>query len=258
MPQKRRKKLRVTTVLGELLFVGGLAVLGYIVWQPWYTGVTVQGQQQELSQEISQSWVIPHTSEKLPDQAEVAEPSRTGGIPVVGETAANETYAILYVPAFGSSYSNVIAEGTSEAGVLNPSDKGIGHYSSTQQFGEPGNVGLAAHRSGAFITPFRDITNLRVGDGLFVETQDGWYTYRYRSIEYVWPQESEVLNAFPRMEVTMTEDRILTLTSCHPKEWSTDERVIAYTVFESFVPRSEGPPQELLDANPRLAQKYNS
>lgn len=246
-----RKKVRVTSVIGEILIVSGLAVFGYIVWQPWHTGVTVQQEQQVLSADLSSSWSTATKNLDADDQVSHFD----GPLPIVGEKAADESFAVLHVPAFGKTYANVIAEGVSDAGVLNPSDKGIGRYTTTQQFGEVGNVGLAAHRSGAFITPFRDITNLRVGDPLFIETEEGWYTYRYRSTEYVWPEESEVLAEFPRMMGVQTEDRILTLTSCHPKEWSTEERVIAYSVFESFSPRSEGVPEELAKSNPRLGQE---
>lgn len=245
--KRGRQKLRFTTVLGELLIVAGIGVFGYIVWQPWHTGVTVQNAQQGLAKDLSSTW---GDVDKSSDDRPVFD----GEVPVTPEQVADDAFAVLHVPAFGRSYANVIAEGVSDWGVLNPSDKGIGRYPDTQQFGELGNVAMAAHRSGAFITPFRDITNLRVGDPLFIETAEGWYVYRYRSTEYVWPEETDVLNTFPRLEVDFTEDRILTLTSCHPKEWSTAERVISYSVFEDFVPIEDGPPQELLDSKPHLAQ----
>lgn len=252
---RKRKKVRVASVIGEILIVSGVAVFGYIVWQPWHTGITVQNQQQQLSENLSSTWTFD-------DQTASSSPAESfsfaGDVPVIAGQAPDDSFAILYVPAFGSSYANVIAEGVSPEGVLNPSDKGIGRYSSTQQIGEIGNVGLAAHRSGAFITPFRDITNLRVGDPLFIETSEGWYVYRYRSTEYVAPDASEVLNPFPRLEGQISEDRILTLTSCHPKEWSTDERVISYSVFEEFIPKSEGPPAELVELNPRFAKKVGA
>lgn len=245
--RKKRKKLRFTTVIGELFILSGLAIFGYIIWQPWHTGTTVQHQQDELSEELSISW-------QVPDEVEPSESSTNRGeVPIVAKQQENDSFAVLYVPAFGKGFSNVIAEGTSDWGTLHPSDKGIGRYTSTQQFGELGNVGLAAHRSGPFISPFRNINNLRVGDPLFVETKDGWYVYRYRSTEYVYPDQSEVLDAFPRLDSAQVTDRVLTLTSCHPREWSTAERVIAYSVFEEFVPRADGPPAELLELNPYYA-----
>jgi sortase A len=84
-----------------------------------------------------------------------------------------------------------------------------------------------------------------VGDRIYVETQKGWYVYRFRNIEFVWPTQSDVLSDVPR-ETIVAKDRILTMTSCHPKT-STAERVIAYSVFESFVARKSGAPAEVAE-----------
>jgi len=237
-----RARLSPLTVIGELLFVSGLIVVGYIFWQPWYTGVVVAGQQTEISAE---------TSAKLRANPAPVEP---GVVPVAARSAENEAFGIMYVPAFGETYANVIAEGTSRNEVLNPAEKGIGHYVTTQMPGEPGNFAVAAHRSGSHTTPFKELMNLRVGDPIFIETSEGWYTYRFRSIEYVLPHESDVLLPFPRLPGTPGEDQILTLTTCHPKDFGADERAIAYSVFESFQPLSEGPPAELQDSNPNVGK----
>lgn len=249
MPRRaaRRGRLSPLTVIGELLLLSGLAVFGYIVWQPWYTGVVVAGQQVELSSQVSAGWAADWAAES--DTQDRDEPW-DGTVPVAPLVAQNEVFGVLYVPAFDPTFQNVIAEGTSEWGVLNPWEKGVGRYSSTQLPGEIGNVALAAHRSGAFTTPFRHVMNLRIGDPLFIETQDGWYTYRFRSLEYVLPSENEVLFPFPRLTGVPGEDKILTLTTCHPENLGIDERAIAYSVFESFQPRSEGPPAELVKLNP--------
>ena len=238
--RRRRARLSPLTVIGELLLLGGLGVLGYIVWQPWHTGVTVTAKQTELSAQQSARW-----------DAE-AQSTQPGTIPVTAKPAAAESFAVLHVPAFGTTYANVVAETTDWWTVLNLDEKGIGHYESTQLPGEPGNFALAGHRSGPLINSFREVMNLRVGDPLFVETADGWYTYRFRSIEYVLPDAVDVLNPFPRLEGTPGEDQILTLTTCHPKWAGSDERAIAYSVFEGFQPRSDGPPAELRELNPTM------
>jgi len=227
-------------VIGELLLLGGIGVLGYIVWQPWHTGTTVVEKQRDLAAQDSAKW------------AAEAKPY-DGVVPVAAAPAAGEVFAVLHAPAFGTSYANRIAETTDWWTVLNLDDKGIGHYEKTQMPGEPGNFALAAHRSGPLINSFREIMNLRVGDPLFVETADGWYTYRFRSIEYVLPDETDVLNPFPRLEGTPGTDQILTMTTCHPKLAGSDERAIAYSVFESFQPQSDGPPAELVKLNPTMA-----
>lgn len=241
----KRASLSPLTVIGELLLACGLIIVGYILWQPWYTGVIVQGEQRQLAAETSQV-----LRDAAPPAEEVA--AWQGETPVAARAAANEVFANMYVPAFGETFVNRIAEGTSRYDVLNVSEKGIGRYETTQMPGEAGNFAVAAHRSGPRTTPFKEVMNLRVGDPIFIETAEGWYTYRYRSLEYVLPHEVDVLSPFPRIEGVPGEDQILTLTTCHPKDFGSDERVIAYAVLESFQPATLGVPAELLELNPSL------
>ncbi|MFV0434088.1 MAG: class E sortase [Leucobacter sp.] len=244
--RKRRARLSPLAVIGEVLLVAGLGVLGYIVWQPWHTGVAVTAKQTELSAQDSARW------DREGDRGTTASTLLVDGIPVLPEPEAGEVFAVLHAPAFGTTYANRIAETTDWWTVLNLDDKGIGHYETTQMPGEPGNFALAAHRSGPLINSFREVMNLRVGDPLFVETADGWYIYRFRSIEYVLPDAVDVLSPFPRLEGEPGKDQILTMTTCHPKSAGSDERAVAYSVFEGFVPRAEGPPAELLELNPTM------
>ncbi len=243
VPKRRRRRLSPLTVIGELLMVAGLAVVGYLGWQYWNTEVVVTAKQVELSSEDSARW----------NAAAAADPTPWDGeIPVVPRSGPAEVFGVLYVPAFGASYANRVAETTDWWTVLNLDEKGIGHYEDTQMPGEIGNVALAGHRSGPLINSFREAMELRLGDALFLETPEGWYTYRFRSVEYVLPTEVDVLHPFPRVEGVPGTDRILTLTTCHPKEAGSDERAIVYAVFESYQPLSDGPPAELLEQNPTM------
>lgn len=241
--RRRRARLSPLTVIGELLILGGLGVFGYIVWQPWHSSVVVVEKQLELTTADSQQW-----------DAQAAElPAYDGTVPVPDRPAIGEAFGTLHVPAFGTTFANRVGEGTGWWETLNYEHLGIGHYPSSVMPGETGNVALAAHRSGGFPTPFREIMNLRVGDPIFFETADGWYTYRFRSLEYVLPSAGEVLNDFPYLEGDTGEDQVLTLTTCHPKAWGSDERAIAYALFEEFQPRADGPPAELIELNPAIA-----
>lgn len=235
--------------MGELLFVGGLIVVGYLAWQPWYTSVVVQGQQQALSAETS-SQLHTHAPAASADESEQWD----GVIPATAVAPADEVFGVMYVPAFKKTFANRIAEGTVGRTVLNVTEKGIGRYSSTQMPGEPGNFAVAAHRSGPLTTPFKEVMNLRLGDPIFVETNQGWYTYRFRSVEYVLPDEVDVLNPFPRLQGVPGEDQILTLTTCHPKDFGNLERAIAYAVLDDFQPSSMGAPAELLEYNPAVGK----
>ena len=245
--KKRRAPLSFAGVLGELLITAGLLVLGYILWQPWYTSTVVTSAQTEISSSFSEEW-----------RANAAPPS-TDGMPVTEPVADGEVFGVLHVPAFQQRFANTIAEGVSRASVLDLDDRGLGRYTTTQLPGEPGNFAVAGHRSGPLINSLREVMNLRVGDPIFVETQQGWYTYRFRSIEYVLPEEVDVLNAFPRAEGTVIEgtpgtDSILTMTTCHPKWAGSEERAIAYAVLEGWQPLSDGPPAELIELNPSITK----
>lgn len=248
--KSRRKRLSPLTVIGELLLVAGLAIVGYLGWQHWNTEVVVKGVQRELAAQDSERWVADAEA-----KAEADPTPWDGEVPVVPVVGPSEVFGVLYVPAFGNDYANRVAETTDWWTVLNLDEKGIGRYETTQMPGEPGNMAIAGHRSGPLINSFREVMELRLGDAMFLETAEGWYTYRFRSIEYVWPNEVDVLNPFPRLTGTPGEDQILTLTTCHPKEAGSAERAIAYAVFEGFQPHSEGPPQELIDQNPNLEAK---
>ncbi len=236
-----RAKLSPLTVIGELLFLSGLVVVGYLVWQPWYTGTVVVAEQAQLSNTVSA---------KL--QAEAPKEPWDGTTPVAAKVPMSDDFGVMYIPAFGATFANVVSEGTSRNEVLNVSEKGIGHYDKTQMPGEPGNFAVAAHRSGPRTTPFKEVMNLRLGDSIYVQTAEGWYTYSFRSIEYVLPEESDVLMPFPRLQGAPGVDQVLTLTTCHPKEFGADERVIAYAMLDSFQPTSEGPPEALMKINPEV------
>lgn len=247
--RRKRAKLSPLTVIGELLLVSGIAVLGFFGWQDYHALVVVAGEQRQLAGEDSARWQA--EAEAAGEQAE----PWNGEMPVTAQPEAGEAFGVLYIPAMGENFAYRVAEGTDPATVLNSAEKGIGRYSRTQLPGAPGNVAVAAHRSGPWITPFREVMELRLGDPLYLETADGWYTYRFRSLEYVLPSETDVLNPFPRMTVEAGDDRILTLTTCHPKANGTEERAIAYAVLDDFRPRADGPPATLAEANANVAKE---
>ena len=80
----------------------------------------------------------------------------------------------------------------------------IGHIGGTALPGEPGNVGLAAHRD----TFFRRLGEIRVDDQVRFVTRDGTFTYRVEGTRVVEPQDVWVLD--------QTTDPALTLITCYP------------------------------------------
>jgi sortase A len=97
----------------------------------------------------------------------------------------------LVVPVF---------EGTSELNL----NRGAGRIEGTARIGEPGNVGIAAHRDGFF----RVLKDVKIGDTLLLERLTGTDTYRVVSTTIVDPSEVSVLTA--------TATQSVTLVTCYP------------------------------------------
>lgn len=250
--EESRPKARVSVlgVAGELLVTAGVVVLLFIGWQLWWNDMILAGTQTSAAQEQSREW---HDRATDPAPSASAAPTPTAsaapedfGAPIVAEAPGEgDVVANLYVPRFGDTYVRTIAEGTG-TDVLNSTRLGIGHYPGTQMPGAVGNFAVAAHRS-AYGGGMHLINELRLGDPIVVETPDGWYTYRFTNLEYVLPSAVSVLAQVPQAPDTAPGDRIITLTSCNPL-YSTNERIIAYGVFDSWRPSSAGPPAEIAAA----------
>lgn len=230
-------------IAGEVSFT--LGAMGLLFFA-WFLSVNdwIQGSNQTRSaSEVASEWddSTDDTFGKAPGESD-STPARVEP-PVVGDVAEGEGFAVLYVPRFGENYARTIAEGVDLATVLNSHELGVGRYPQTAQFGELGNVGIAGHRT-TYGASFSEIGELRVGDRLYVEVQEGWYSYQFRNLEYVWPTQVEVLAPIPHQPDAEATERLLTLTSCHPR-FSEAERIIAYAVFDAWYPRSGGPPAEI-------------
>lgn len=235
-------------VLGELLITAGALVMLFIGWQLWWNDMVMAKQQSNAASAISQQWIDDARDQRAsaaptPAPTAITTEPVDYGAPVVGATPGDaEPFAVLYVPRYGETYHRTIAQGIGH-NVLNSTTLGVGHYPSTQMPGEVGNFAVAAHRS-AYGGGMHLINELQLGDALYVQTADGYYTYRFRDLEYVPPSEVDVLAPVPHAPGVAPVDRIITLTSCNPL-YSTAERIIAYGVYESWQPTSAGPPAGL-------------
>lgn len=82
--------------------------------------------------------------------------------------------------------------------------RAVGHVPQTALPGQPGNVGVAAHRD----TFFRGLRNVRKGDVIQIETPGKTFQYEVDSLKIVWPKNVEVLDPTPQPS--------LTLVTCYP------------------------------------------
>lgn len=231
-------------VFGEILITAGVFVLLFIGWRFSIQGLILSGEQDSQSTTLSEGWNTTGSSTAStsgPTPATAAQDSKFVNPVVMSAPSLNTTFGVLYVPRFGPNYKKTIAEGVDLTSVLNRG--GAGHFPETQMPGALGNFALAGHRDG-WGSAFININELTLGDSIYVETQDGWYRYVFRNSEYVTPAGIGILTPVPQVEDAAAADSVLLLLSCNPVGIAS-ERTVAYAVFDSWRPRSAGPPSEI-------------
>lgn len=128
-----------------------------------------------------------------------------------------ESLTRLRIPALG--VDTVVVEGITASALR----AGSGHYPQTALPCEAGNVAIAGHRT-TFGKPFADVDRLKVGDTIELSTPIGGCVYTVSEDPFVVePEDVSVLDA--------TDDRTLTLTTCHPRG-SNAKRLIIRGVWE--------------------------
>lgn len=232
----RAHRTSVLGVVGEVLITLGVVALLYVAWQMWVGDWIIGGQKHAEAAQLSESWDEQYAT-RTPTPAPTASPTEVP-VPVLDEPGHGDTFGVMRIPRFGSSWEFTIASGVTRPDILDQGE--IGHYKDTAMPGGMGNTVYAAHRwtSGA---PFDPIDKLVIGDAIVIETPDGWYTYRFRTFEYVQATQVDVLLPVPQQVGVAADGRYLTLTSCAPK-LNMLERIIAYAIFDDFTPRSDGAP----------------
>ena len=107
----------------------------------------------------------------------------------------------LEIPRLGVSV--MVVEGVEDSDLK----RAAGHIPGTALPGEPGNVGIAAHRD----TFFRPLRSIHRNDTITVSTLQGAYRYRVVSAKVVAPEDVQVL--YP------TGRDVLTLVTCFPFDY---------------------------------------
>lgn len=235
-PIRPRARFSIVGLLGELLITAGVLVFLFLGWQLWLNDLIVGGEQNKAGASLAQ------TLSPVPIRVHAGPIDY--GTPTFAVAPANaQKFGVIYIPRFGPTYARPVSEGVGTADVLDKN--GIGHYPGTQMPGQIGNFAVAAHRT-THGAPFHDVATLQVGDKIYVQTADGYYTYVFRGLEYVRPTGVGVLDPVPQFSGIAPTDRIMTMTSCNPM-FSASERIIAYSSLESWQPTSAGAPAAIVE-----------
>ncbi|HSO92094.1 MAG TPA: class E sortase [Arthrobacter sp.] len=238
-------------VAGELLITLGVIAGLFVAWQLWWTNVEADAAQGAAVKQFLQEHQVP-----LPEDPTIPGSSDTGSadtppsdpadhadpaaVPVGEAPAHGKAIGVIYIPRFGADYSRPIIEGTSSDVI---DTLVLGRYAGTAMPGAVGNFVMAGHRQthGAVLD---NIHTLVPGDKIYVQTADGFYTYVFRNQEIVLPDRTDVILPVPAQPGAAPEQRLLTMTSCNPL-FGSEERIIAYSAFESWQPLSAGAPEPI-------------
>jgi sortase A len=251
--RRRRSPLQVVAqVVGELLITAGVVLLLFVGWELWWTNIDA-GIKQDQALEQFFSDVPPVVAPAVPPSAvsseELPVPGEDFGEPtILTQADLTGTFGVIYIPRFGENYSRPVTAGVG-TDVLD--NLGLGHYPGTAAPGEVGNIALAGHRQ-THGQVLDQIHTLAPGDRIYLQTRDGYYTYVFRNTEIVLPDRVDVIAPVPTDPSALPLDRILTLTSCNPR-FGAQERIIAYSVMESWRPSDAGPPAEIAEQVARAA-----
>ncbi|WP_422390947.1 class E sortase [Arthrobacter sp. N1] len=249
--RRRRSPVQlVVQIVGELLITAGLVLLLFVAWEVWWTNIDADiKQDQALEEFFSEIPVPPASSGPAPSTGSVPPTGEDFGEPAVLEPdALTGTFGVAYIPRFGEDYSRPITAGVG-TDVLD--NLGLGHYPGTAAPGQVGNIALAGHRQ-THGQVLDQIHTLVPGDRIYLQTRAGYYTYVFRNTEIVLPDQVDVIAPVPTEPGAEPVDRILTLTSCNPR-FGAQERIIAYSVMESWRPTEAGPPPEIAEQVTRTA-----
>ena len=212
--------------LGQTLMTLGVIVLLFCVYELKVTGLVTAREQDRLGDDLRASWADP-------------APRPTGADPVPVSSDIGEGIAVLHVPALADYDPWVVVEGTSVADLK----AGPGHIPGTAVPGEVGNVVLSGHRT-TYGAPFESFGDLQPGGLVVLETRDRWLTYTITGSQIVAPTAIEVTYPVPGEQGAVPTERLLTLTTCHPK-YSARQRLIVSATLTEDRDKADGPPAEL-------------
>jgi sortase A len=182
---------RSLSALSVVLLLGGLALVGY----PFFTNVWQSRLQTKLTKQLA--------SPEL-EQAYRERRIETG-----------DSLTRIRIPAL--DVDAVVVEGITPSALR----AGAGHYPQTPLPCETGNVSIAGHRT-TYGKPFGNVERLKPGDTIELTTPIGGCVYQVSKAPFIVdPNDLSVLEP--------SNDRSLTLTTCHPRGSAAQRLIIRAT-----------------------------
>lgn len=205
--------------LGQLLITLGVVVLLFCVYELKFTSVYTEQEQKKLDKALTNEWV--------------AAPTGPVG-PALPVSSLGKGFARIYLPTLGRKEVHVVVEGVSHDDLK----KGPGHFPGTDLPGQLGNVVISGHRT-TYGAPFNRLDELDDGDAIVLETRTAFYTYSVQRIFVVKPSAIGVTYHVPDQRGATPTQRLLTLTTCHPK-YSAKTRLIVRAILQSSLQKGPG------------------
>ncbi len=229
-PRRRGRGRAVVRGVGEVFITLGVLLLLMTVYQLWWTNVESAQAIAVERDVLTQQWRNTPVVAAVPAE-ELVEPKPKFG----------EAFALLYIPRMRDKvWALPINQGTGKDVLA----RGAGHYVRSAMPGEVGNFAIAAHRS-THAEPFADIDRLRVGDKVYVQTKQAWYTYTLQKDDpTLTPYDVWVVAPVPGEPGATPTKKLITMTTCTPRYGSTG-RWAWWGELTSVQPASAGAPDGL-------------
>ncbi len=185
-----------------------------MAYQLWGTALVHWQGQRDLRSRFDHELAVARATERGPSPKPIAYP------------AVGDPVAIIAIPRIG--LDQVVVEGVGSAQLA----VGPGHYPGTALPGQPGNSGIAGHRT-THGAPFNALAELVPGDPVVLTTLQGTFTYRVTRSLVVAPDDVSVLRrtAIPQ----------LTLTTCNPKYSAAQRLVVEARLTSPPAPATPAP-----------------
>jgi sortase A len=211
---------RIVLRIGLGLFAVGVLLVSFVAYQLWGTGLYEEQAQSHLKSELTHTLhhALPTGTAELTDTQRFGLPALAHQTaPTLPDPAVNDPVGLLSIPKIG--INDAIVEGVGEAQL----EQGPGHYPGTALPGQPGNVGIAGHRT-TYAHPFYNLDALGPGDNVYILTGQGFFKYTVTGSQVVAPTDVAVLN-------TTAGRSTLTLTTCNPR-YSAATRLVVSAEFD--------------------------